>query len=256
VKFKVLKVVLVALNLIISGIASAGIISNVDIFNDDSNLGFSQKNSSLIWLDLSVTKNDSILSVNQRLTTDLQGYRWANETEVLSLWHEVFFSQMGQDDLPMLTGEAIPYVSGVWFGADTLSAGEYSDLFFEALSILGASPIETNTNGIGHTYSRQTVAGYFESQYDNYGYAFSHLSDKSFYRSCDPSPCFEEAVYDQAQIWYFDDAAPYYKDSLQTSYFPNAGSFLVKVTDIPEPSTLLLILFSLVCLQIKGHFKA
>jgi hypothetical protein len=233
-KFKVLKVVLVGMMFTISGMVSPGLISNVDVFNDGSNLGFSQKNSSLVWLDLSVNKNFSISSVNQRLTTDLQGYRWANETEVLSLWYDIFFSKMGQDALPILTG--------LWFGANTLSAGVYTHLFFEALSILGATPIEKTTNGSGYTYSRQPILGYFESQYNNYGYAFADVFDKSFYRSCDPSPCFEEPVYDRVQIWYFDDAMPLYKGNPDDS-FSNASSFLVKVKDVPEPSTLLLVLF-------------
>jgi hypothetical protein len=253
-KFRVLKAGLAGLIFAVSGITSAGLISNVDIFNDGSNLGFSQKNSSLVWLDLSVTRDVDISSVNQRLTTDLRGYRWARETEVLSLWHDIFFSKMGVDDLPILTGEAIPFVSGVGFGTSMLSAGEYSHLFFEALSILGASPIETNTNGIGYTYSSQSILGYFESQYNNYGYAFADVFDKSLYRSCDPSPCFEESVYDRSVIYYFDDAMPLYKDSLGGG-FSNASSFLIKVTDVPEPSTLAIFALGLIGLASRRFKK-
>ena len=201
----------------------------VDIKRDGTNSGFTQDNSSLIWLDLSVTKNLSISEVNQLLTTDLKGYRWAQETEVLNLWHDVFFSNMGQSSLPILTG------SKTWFGTSIQSAGESSPLFFEALSILGANPIITNTNGTGFAYSSRTAIGYFESQYNNYGYAFSIMNDTSTYRSCDPAPCFEEPISDRSEVWYFDSAMPLPKDNPNSS-FSDSGSFLIKVADVPEPS--------------------
>lgn len=240
-------VTLILLYVSLSSTSYANLIE-IDINNDDSNIGFSQTGSSLVWLDLSVTKGLSISSINQRLTTDLQGYRWAKETEVLSLWHDVFFSKMGQENLPVLTGEAIPFVSGVWFGTNRESAGSNSDVFFESLYILGADSIETETNSIGYTYSHQTIFGYFESKYNNYGYAFSKINDKLLYRSCDPSPCFEETLHDRSQIWYFDDAAPLYKDNPNDS-FSGASSFLVKVTEVSEPPTLFLIFLSLIYLQ-------
>tara|TARA_B110000908_G_C10194506_1_gene422216 strand:+ start:589 stop:1335 length:747 start_codon:yes stop_codon:yes gene_type:complete len=224
---------IVFLYISLSSLSHANLIE-VDIKKDGTNSGFTQDDSSLIWLDLSVTNNLSISEVNQLLATDLEGYRWAKETEVLNLWHDVFFSNMGQGSLPILTD------SNTRFGTNTLSAGENSHLFFEALSILGANPITTNTNGIGFTYSNQSIIGYFESQYNNYGYAFSTLNDTSIYRSCDPAPCFEEPINDRSEIWYFDGATPLPKDN-PNSGFADAGSFLIKVAEVPEPGTLALL---------------
>ena len=119
---------IVFLYISLSSLSHANLIE-VDIKKDGTNSGFTQDDSSLIWLDLSVTNNLSISEVNQLLATDLEGYRWAKETEVLNLWHDVFFSNMGQGSLPILTD------SNTRFGTNTLSAGENSHLFFEALSM-------------------------------------------------------------------------------------------------------------------------
>jgi len=73
-----------SLYIFLSSTAHASLIE-VDINKDGTNIGFTTNNSSLVWLDLAITNNFSILEVNQRLTTDLQGYRWAKETEVLVL---------------------------------------------------------------------------------------------------------------------------------------------------------------------------
>ena len=242
-----------SLYIFLSSTAHASLIE-VDINKDGTNIGFTTNNSSLVWLDLAITNNFSILEVNQRLTTDLQGYRWAKETEVLALWHDIFFSKMGQASLPILTGEAIPYVSGVWFGTRVLSAGGESDSFFDALFILGANPIETGTNNIDHTYSSQSILGYFESQYNNYGYAISNVNDKSIYRGCDPSPCFEESLSDRASVWYFDGATPLSKDNPHSG-FSNAGSFLVKATKVSEPFTLAIFALGLMGLAVRRFKK-
>jgi hypothetical protein len=238
---------IVFLYISLSSLSHANLIE-VDINKDGTNSGFTLDDSSLIWLDLSVTNNLSISEVNQLLATDLKGYRWAKETEVLNLWHDVFFRNMGQDSLPILTD------SNKWFGTNTLSAGDNSHMFFESLSILGADPITTNTNGMGFTYSSQSIIGYFESQYNNYGYAFSTLNDTSIYRSCDPAPCFEEPINDRSEIWYFDDAMPLPKDNPNSS-FVDAGSFLIKVVEVPEPSTLAIFALGMIGLASRRFKK-
>ncbi len=240
----------------LSTCASAGLIEEIDIFNNGTNKGFSESSMALEWLDLSVTYGQSISDVNQRLSSDLLGYRWAKESEVLSLWHSVFFQYMGQDSLPVLTGDAIPFVTGVWFGANTLSAGSNSNLFFESLSILGAPAIRTTTNEIGFTYSNQRVIGYFESKFNNYGYALASLNDKALYRGCDPAPCFEESRRDSASVWYFDGASPLYKNTPNNTSFSDASSFLVKdVAQVPEPSTLAIFALGLIGLSSRRFKK-
>lgn len=73
------------------------------------------------------------------------------------------------------------------------------------------------------------------------------------YRGCDPLPCFEESLSDRASVWYFDGAAPLLKDN-PYSGFPNAGSFLVKATEVSEPSALAIFALGLMSLAVH-RFK-
>lgn len=183
-------------------------IVQADAFTAGDNKAALETETGLVWMDFGVNQHYSYAQVASKLSTDYLGWRLPTESEVIKLWTGLFAAMPGWSTY-----------SGIGFIESPSLDSEFESIFAILGSGLDATYINTNTQtNESETWTARSGFGVFKFDSGNYGI----VSMASPY----------DTVHNNEAL-YLDlhgvDASDWY------------GTMLVKNTDVPEPSSLMLL---------------
>jgi hypothetical protein len=230
--FKFLSTALAGLILSISTIANAGLI--VDTDNDS----FIDQSTALEWMDFGVNNIHTFDYITNQLGVGGEYYGWeiAKQDQVINLWTSLYFSTADNYD-------ALRF----------FSSSENSALWDSYKNIIGVNSIfDDPANTMLWNYAlfygadgNIKLAEYHEDIYPDNTSSFARLSDfyQVFPPGCDNLSCAP----------HLDPVANNY----QRRHWDSVGvsTFLVKVNQVPEPSTLAIFALGLIGLASRRFKK-
>lgn len=195
-------------------------IVQADAFSVGDNKAALETGTGLVWMDFGVNQHYSYSQVVSKLNTEYLGWRLPTQSEVINLWSGLFSTMPG-----WLTN------TGIGFIGSTSLDSEFDNIFAVFGSGLDSTNITTDMNtGVTETWTARSGFGVFKFDSGNFGM----VSMESPYDAVHVS----EALYlDLHGV----DASDWY------------GTMLVKNTNVPEPSSVILLGFGLLLVRRRAY---
>lgn len=183
-------------------------IVQADAFTAGDNKAALETTTGLVWMDFGVNQHYSYTQVASTLNTGYLGWRLPTESEVINLWVGLFAAMPGWTNY-----------SGLGVLSNSSLDSEFESIFAILGSGLDATFINTNhQTGESETWKARSGFGVFKFDSGNYGI----VSMSSPYDDTHPN----EAIYLNLSSV---DASEWY------------GTMLVKNTNVPEPSSIIIL---------------
>ncbi|MGK0235249.1 MAG: hypothetical protein ACI9EK_001782 [Psychroserpens sp.] len=195
--------------------------ANAGLINDTNNNSFIDQNTGLEWMDFGVNNGMSYNDVTLQLLAggDYYGWKLANKSQVYEMWANAFLGLGASSEFPDGNGLGQLFV---YDGAD-----EIDSVFTHIFNVMGF-----NTNiDLASVYDRRYSSAWFPG---TEGLSYVEWRQQS----------------DTSGISQFGDMAALrdYQDYSSSSDEEDIkrGTMLIRVTDVPEPSTLAIFLLGIV----------
>lgn len=222
---KLMQSLLVASAITLSSIANALPIQQADAFTTGDNKAALETSTGLVWLDFGITNDQTMSDVSAQLASSYAGWRLPTQSEVIHLWASLFGSLPG-----WLSFGTFGYVN------NSDLASEF-DAIYDIFNVNGLGEAIVIENEISTSTPILGSQGLFLLDNGNVGGAMMYRP------TTNPAPGYTAFFYDSG------DSTPLGWKHEFTS------TLLVKdqpETQVPEPSTLLLLLGSLLVLWARA----
>jgi hypothetical protein len=181
-------------------------IVQADAFAAGDNKAALEISTGLVWMDFGVNDNETYSQVKSKLNTDYLGWRLPTGVEVQHLWTSLFSTMPGWHEY-----------SGLSFLDEYNLDAEFESIFAILGSGKDATRINTNTQTeVTETWQARSGFGVFQSDSSKYGLVNMFEPYDSIHN--------DESLY----LEFYVDVNDWY------------GTMLVKNTNVPEPSSLMM----------------
>jgi hypothetical protein len=217
----ILQSALFSLLIILSTYSANAAVIEVDIYGDQSNMGYTLESSSLQWMDFGVNNHLTFAYVLNQLEHGNQfaGWRLPTQNEILEFWYQAVFIDF-QDLWVNDSNQSVIYANTANSNRNTVTQVVFDPLYLRLTSL--AEVMGWNTPyGSGHGSS----AGFFLSEdgrllHTSYGAQGTSLN---------------------VGVAYLGDYVDFFENDAQNS--TDIGMSTMLVRSVVEPSTFLIIIF-------------
>jgi hypothetical protein len=228
-KFRILKATIVSACLLVNGLAEAALISyNNYSLNTDTNI---VTNNGAEWLQWDVTIGESISSALVEYASE--GWMLASNSQMAGLFTDFGWGSSVQDDVNILT-------------RGTFSASTDESPMDKFIELFGSTRVDDPR------LCREYGAGGLACSHSTSIYG-SDLDNDGLYKIAN---IYSDYVYCRNYCWNTEDSADIGRDYVNISYFSSgAGIALVRVVEVPAPSTVLIFALGLMGLAARRFKK-